>query len=53
MVFEVDSTIMEEHTSDRVCLLFEKRHSTEILTLGIVRMSWEMRASTGKSLACF
>ena len=38
-VFDADSAVMEDLVLERVCLLLEKRCSTEMLTPGMARMS--------------
>ena len=50
-VFDADSADNEDHASESVCLLLEKRCLTDMLTPGMVRISQGMQASTGKWLA--
>src|SRR5882762_11266498 len=51
-VFDADSAVVDDHKSERVCLLLENNCSTDILTPGIDRTSRTIRASTGKLIAC-
>ena len=45
----LETTVLGDHKSDKVCLLLENSHSTAILTPEIARMFHAMRDRTGKS----
>jgi len=48
-VFNVDSAVIEDGESERVCLLLKNNCSTDMLTPGMARISHMMWVSTGNS----
>ena len=51
-VFEAVIAVNDEWVSERVCLLLEKSHLTDILTPGMARMSLVIRAKIWESDKC-